>query len=157
MNPLDGLRDIHLPVTPGWWPPAPGWWLLVVFAVIAALLLRRPLRARRERRRMRRRLLAEIGALHERSADGEPLPTVLGDLSTLLRRVALARHPREQVAGLAGDAWLRFLDETGGGESFRVGAGRALAQGPFSPVLAGDAVDIDAVLAAARGWLARNG
>ena len=30
MNPGDSLplRDIHLPVAPGWWPPAPGWWLL---------------------------------------------------------------------------------------------------------------------------------
>ncbi|MCF6301054.1 MAG: DUF4381 domain-containing protein [Proteobacteria bacterium] len=31
------LRDIHLPVEPGFWPLAPGWWMLIV--VLSALLI----------------------------------------------------------------------------------------------------------------------
>jgi len=34
-NPLDQLKDIHLPEAVGFWPPALGWWLLAaVFVVI---------------------------------------------------------------------------------------------------------------------------
>ena len=38
---LSGLRDIHLPIEPSWWPPAIGWWLLLaaffVLLIIFAL------------------------------------------------------------------------------------------------------------------------
>ena len=32
-NPLDQLRDIHLPEPISWWPLAPGWWLLIIIAL----------------------------------------------------------------------------------------------------------------------------
>ena len=38
MDPLSGLRDIHLPPPPPLWPPAPGWWLLALLAIAAVVI-----------------------------------------------------------------------------------------------------------------------
>ncbi|MED5340321.1 MAG: DUF4381 domain-containing protein, partial [Pseudomonadota bacterium] len=38
-NPLQQLRDVHLPLEPGWWPPAPGWWLLICICIVAVFFL----------------------------------------------------------------------------------------------------------------------
>ena len=37
MNEIDlsGLKDIHIPIEPSWWPPALGWW----FALIGGIIL----------------------------------------------------------------------------------------------------------------------
>jgi len=32
-NPLDMLRDIHLPGEVSAWPPAPGWWILAILSI----------------------------------------------------------------------------------------------------------------------------
>ncbi|MYE13551.1 MAG: DUF4381 family protein, partial [Gammaproteobacteria bacterium] len=42
MDGVNGLRDIHEPLPPGWWPPAPGWWLVtLVVVVVLAWTVRR--------------------------------------------------------------------------------------------------------------------
>ena len=33
------LRDIHLPMEPGYWPLAPGWWVLIVLALILSYFI----------------------------------------------------------------------------------------------------------------------
>ena len=48
-------------------------------------------------------------------------------LSTLVRRVALARHPRSEVAGLTGARWIAWLEATGFGASART----ALLEAPY--------------------------
>lgn len=55
-------------------------------------------------------------------------------IAAILRRTALAAYPRTSVASLSGAAWLAFLDATGGGDTFRSGAGQPLAQAPYHPV-----------------------
>ena len=60
---LQQLRDIHLPVEPGWWPPAIGWWLLALMlaAAVAWLAWRLAARWRRFRpARTARALYREI-------------------------------------------------------------------------------------------------
>ena len=57
-NPLQQLRDVHLPLEPGWWPPAPGWWLLICSCIVAVFFLgltawrghkrKRPIRSAKE-------------------------------------------------------------------------------------------------------------
>lgn len=149
---LAQLRDIHAPPPPPWWPPAPGWWLLVAL-VLAGLAWRR--RARRLPPAVRRNAAlpaayAELEALlarHRRQADAARL---LADLSTLVRRVAVECHGRPRTAGLTGEAWLAFLDQTGGGREFRQGVGRLLATLPYQP--APREVD-EALIRLVRRWL----
>jgi hypothetical protein len=152
LPPALPLRDIHPPPPPGWWPPAPGWWLLgaLLLAGLAWLGLL-ALRAHRHRRR-RARLLAEL----QRLADGADTdPALVAAVSALLKRVALARWPREQVAALTGADWLAWLDRTGGAGAFTDGPGRVLADGPYAPAAPG--LDRPALLALAGRWLTRNG
>jgi hypothetical protein len=148
------LRDIHLPGEPAFWPPAPGWWL--VAAVAMALLAWMTVIALRRYRlhRQRQRVLAALAGLEQQLAN-ERTPDALARLSVLLRRLALMRFPRERVAALTGNAWLRFLDESGGNGRFVDGPGRVLGTGPYQRSLPSD-LDAAGLVALVREWVTRN-
>lgn len=144
---LSQLRDIHLPAPVSWWPPAPGWW-----GVLALLLLLGALAyvfySRRRRNRWRRSALSELEGLRDAAPE-----QMLRGLSVLLRRVAISRFPRRDVAALTGEAWLVFLDRIlGDGTEFQSGVGRVLISGPY----ADDArVDGAYLLALCERWIKR--
>jgi hypothetical protein len=151
---LLALRDIHLPAAPPWWPPAPGWWalalLLVVLLVIAAWWLWRAV----QRRRRWRQLLAHLNDL-ESKLQREPAPHYLAGLSALLRRLALVRYPRREVAPLNGEDWLAFLDRTGGDGAFQAGAGRVIGDAVYRKNPLGE-IDVAGLMRAVRVWVWQN-
>ncbi len=157
-DPLAQLRDWHLPDPIQWWPPAPGWWISAA-VLLAVLSWVAGVRWRRHRRlgAAARSALRELAALRAAvQTDGDTRAFVAA-LSRLLRRLALARFPREQVAGLTGDAWLNFLDVTGGGDGFRRGPGRALADLAYGATRAGDLPpNPDALADLAETWIRAN-
>lgn len=126
------LRDIHLPDTIGWWPPAPGWWLLLILllAVVAGVVLWR--RHRFRKLAYKREALAEWQTIHARFLQDKNGAQLLADLSVLLKRTCITRYGREQTAGLAGEQWLEFLDQTGKCQDFSKGPGRVLVHQRFS-------------------------
>jgi len=157
MNPtattaLD-LRDIHGAASPALWPPAPGWWLVALIVLALLLMGAVWLHRRWLRRRDRNEILSELDALSHCSS-GEHTADCIARLSALLRRLALRRYPRAQVAPLSGNAWLQFLDDTGGAGGFTRGAGRVLEDGAYRPD-SGD-VQIDPLLQLARRWVTHN-
>jgi hypothetical protein len=104
---LDNLRDIVVPEPPSFWPPAPEVWLLLVLVSAAVGILfyqRRRWRRANAYRRAGMALLDGAGTLHE--------------ISAILKRVALAAFPREQVASLYGEEWGAFLSQTCGRRDF---------------------------------------
>jgi len=152
MNPdLSQLRDIHLPERVSWWPPAPGWWLPATFGVLllalALYLVRRP-----RQNRWRRAALAQWQRLRADWTTGDiDGATAARELSVLLRRVALARFPRHQVAALSGEAWLAFLDSAVPEQPlFSSGPGRALLEAPYAVQAE---VDAEALFEACGRWL----
>jgi hypothetical protein len=152
-DPLAGLRGYHLPEPVTWWPPAPGWWLLTGLALIGVALLLYGAYRYRRRGALARQARAELAALQaafERERD--PVALARG-LSRLLRRFALARFPRQEVAGLTGEAWLAFLDTHGGEGRFRDGPGRVLIDAPYRLAAT---VPADALTALAGDWIRRN-
>lgn len=158
MNPLAQqalqLRDIHLPGPQAFWPPAPGWWIVAVaFALLLAWMAAVAVRRHRAHRR-RQRVLAAVTSLEE-ELGGEPTPATLARVSVLLRRLALMRFPRRQVAALTGNAWLEFLDTSGGNGRFAGGPGRVLALGPYQRALPSD-LDTSALAALVREWVGKN-
>lgn len=148
------LRDIHLPAAAAFWPPAPGWWLLAL-VVLATLAWGGVFAWRRYRiAQHRRRVLSALATIESRLLR-ERSPEMLARLSVLLRRLALTRFPRERVATLSGNAWLEFLDESGGGGRFRDGPGQVLAAGPYQRALSAE-FDPGPLAILVRDWVAKN-
>jgi hypothetical protein len=104
------LRDIHGLDAVSWWPLAPGWWLLILGAMV--LLLTITLLTRRlikyppgSWRGEARKALVRL----RRNARTMPDKKVAAELSEILRRIAIARHGRKQIANLNGNDWLNWL------------------------------------------------
>lgn len=146
---LAQLRDIHLPPPVDGWPPALGWWMLVgaVLLVIGLVWLLRTLRARN---RLQRRALDLLNQIEHRHLQSRDAVAFASQVSTLLRRVAVVRFPDQHPAGLTGEAWLDFLDRTGGNGAFRHGPGASLVSAPYKPH--GD-LDAPQLASVVRQWL----
>ena len=153
-DPLAALRDIHVPPPPGFWPPAPG---LIVAAciLIAACAVASIIAARRWRSgRFRRGALANLRRLRELHRAGMSETEIAMELSTLVRRVALALGPREEVAGLTGDGWIEWIESTlcEAGEDFDSATRTALLVAPYAR---GCRFDVARALAACECWIRR--
>ena len=125
------LRDIHLPADPSFWPLALGWWvMLIVISIIVFLLMWRIIR---------RRQLQFDGSVPQALArlewlskqDKMPDKQMIRQLSRLMRRTSMSLYGRDTVAGLAGSAWLQFLDSKYDQPAFTQGEGRALHNQPY--------------------------
>jgi Ca-activated chloride channel family protein len=146
-DPVAGLIDISLPVPIGLWPQT--WPLRIVLVMAAAALVSGIWWFIRSwhRNRYRREALAELDRI-ESATDGAASDTSAA-LASLVRRTALAAFPREQVASLAGPAWMAFLDRTASTRDFSEGAGQALEVGAYRPAPG----DPHALAGAARRWI----
>jgi uncharacterized protein DUF4381 len=98
---LNNLRDIVIPDVPSYWPPAPGLWVALGMVVALVVLVGWWLLDKRQRNAYRKVGLLLLG--DARSSY---------DVAVVLKRVALAVFPREQVASLYGDDWVAFLHRT---------------------------------------------
>jgi len=109
-NPLDQLRDIHLPDQIDQFPYAPGWWILVAFVLISIGYYL--FRLYRYRRAIRLLKPAKFEISQLRSLKNDELDAhSIAKLSALLKRVCLLYFPRKTVASLSGKSWLDFLNQ----------------------------------------------
>jgi hypothetical protein len=116
---------------------AAGWWVVRRYRSRAAA-------------RAARLELQRLKAAFDRG--GDPGDFARG-ISRLLRRYAMARFPRRQVAGLCGADWLEFLDRKGGRGGFRVGPGRVLTSAPYRRQ---SEVQVDELTDLVEEWIERN-
>lgn len=146
MNPdLSQLHDIHLPASVSWWPLALGWWLLLALLVVM-LLVGFGFYRRYQRQRWRREALALLRQLQQQSLTPKALVV---EYSQLLRRVAISRFPRTEVAALTGEQWLVFLDQQMKVPGFQQ-QGRMLITAPYSATVEGD---LDELSALCERWI----
>jgi hypothetical protein len=103
----------------------------------------------------RRAALAEWQQLKTQLADSRGREAALRHLPGLVKRVALAAFPREAVASLSGEPWLRFLDRTGHTDAFTAGSGRALSELAYDPRLAAhlEAKTTEDLFRVVQGWI----
>ena len=150
-DPLAALRDIHMPPEPGLWPPAPGWWILaLLLLLIAGGVATWRIRARR-RDRPRREALLALAALRRELAEGAAPQRVAAESTSLLRRAALARFPRREVAGLTGRDWLDFLTASGGGAGFTAPEAAPLVRAPYAPRIGAD--EAERIIGLCERWI----
>ena len=148
-DPVAGLVDIPLPHEVNLWPHTWASRIAIVALLVAAAGLVFQFVRHRRANRYRREALAELARLQRAgAAPGQ----MLTQLSLLLRRTALAAFPREQVASLAGTAWLAFLDRTSSGRQFSEGDGRVLAGGPYQRTPPNDA-ELRSLAVLTRQWI----
>jgi hypothetical protein len=112
---LEQLADIAVPDSVPWIPETWGWAALGTLVVAVAVWALLRWRRHREANRYRRDALAELTRLEGRLGDEAGRAEALAALPGLLKRVALAAWPRQDVAALSGAAWVTFLRRHGGG------------------------------------------
>jgi hypothetical protein len=98
---LSNLRDIVIPDAPPFWPPASGVWVALAMIAATLIFVAWQLHTARQRNAYRKAGLMLLGSAE-----------TAYDVSVVLKRVALAVFPREQVASLYGDDWAAFLHKT---------------------------------------------
>ncbi len=145
------LRDLHLPDAIGWWPLAPGWWFVLFVAATLVGYLVWYVYKRWQHNAPRRFALRQLARYEAEYAQHRNPVTLGGQLSELLRRGMLAYAPREEVAGLTGEAWLQWLDRGMPLPYFHTEGGKSLLQLPYRDP-AGDFsnLDVGALLSAVR-------
>jgi Domain of unknown function (DUF4381) len=143
-NPaLDKLHDYYKPAPPTWTPQTTGWYVL--FAIGVLLLLWLAIRIIRHwlENRYRREALRKLAV------------ATPDQFSALLKRTALAVWPREKVASLSGDAWLKFLGDAAATESFRSTPGNRIEDVALSRS-AVSVQDAQVLRAIAAEWIRRH-
>ncbi|CDZ76004.1 hypothetical protein BN59_00268 [Legionella massiliensis] len=150
---LAKLHDIHLPELIGWWPLAPGWYLLLLIALLVLGLIIYWVHRSHKHRRAKLQALVLLQGYEQEYQDEANSQQSSMKVSELLRRVALAYYPREEVASLQGEAWLNFLTKTSKGIDFNTLSNYLLAL-PYQP---SKPVDLGPLFDNARRWIKQRG
>ena len=148
---LAGLKDIHLPPQPGWWPPALGWWLVAILLLTIIIFSLRKWRQRQTRLRPIKLALKELKTLDFTVTDANQRQLLLQQISALIRRFSLAFFQEKEIADLCGQPWLDFLCENSGTVD-RVALRKTFAPlllGPYAPTCD---VDLKALEKAVETW-----
>jgi len=129
-NPLDQLKDIHLPEAIGFWPPALGWWLtgLLLMALLVTGLF---FYQRFQKSAYRRAAVQQLNLLFSDYQQPQQSHEISAQLNRLLKAVAQQSYSAEQVSRLTGTQWLNFLDSGANMQSFAQGPGQILASAPY--------------------------
>lgn len=100
MNPLDQLKDIHLPQAVSYWPPAWPWWLLA-FVLLAVCIF---IIWHKKRQAWRKHAIKQLEHFNWQQPDH-----VYRDVNKLLKQICVHKVDKT-AANLSGEAWLHFLD-----------------------------------------------
>jgi len=154
-SPLDLMHDIKELDPAHWWPPGPGW-LLVVLALLAVaafiywLLQQRRLYPLGRWQKDAKQRLNDL----KRGITAGNAKRVAGELSELLRRIAVARCGRKHIAALTGDAWLAWLSQNDSSGFDWETHGKPLLVLPYAPNAGNlDAESLRQLIDAAIVWM----
>jgi hypothetical protein len=130
---LEGLIEIALPQAIRYTPQTIGW--LILFGLILILFIWIVYRRYQYRKanRYRRWALEKLQDIERILRQNLGLEKALAEIPVLVKQTALHCFPREKIASLSGENWLRFLDASCGGTDFTDGPGQILEQTAYQP------------------------
>ncbi|WP_119393859.1 DUF4381 domain-containing protein [Salinibius halmophilus] len=101
-------HDVVSLAPPPVWPLAIGWWLVIALTVPCLVLIVWWL----IRLRLRNKAVRQLYKQWRLQAKRQPTPdfATIKQMSESLKRLLINRHGRDEVAQLAGKAWLNYLD-----------------------------------------------
>lgn len=144
---LDRLEDIVTPEPVSWWPPAPFWYCVIAVAALWMLYGLIAATCRWLQNAYRRQALKELSEIQADFALS---------VSSILKRVALVSFPKQQVASLAGQDWVRFLNETCEGVDFSQQPVCMIATASSDPHQSLTESDCVQLVAEAQKWVAHH-
>lgn len=143
------LKDIHLPEAIGWWPPAIGWWILPILIplAIALIIWLYELFSCQTAIKSAKKQLQYIKQQNQMAAQPR-----IALLSELIRRTAISSSPRHESAGLTGETWLKYLDQSVQGSPFSQGVGQHLVDTHYKKTVEDD-INITELITLCETWL----
>ena len=142
---LERLADIETLPPVSWWPPAPGWYLVMAAVLVLGVTALVAVWRRRQGNAYRAAALGELNRVVRE-------PAGLPRIAQILKRTALVRMPRQNIAGLSGEEWLHWLQQSGNGVTFTDKSRQLLSEklyGTGQP----SAQEIDELVMTARAWV----
>ncbi len=130
------LRDIHLPEPISWWPVAPGWWMLIatILLIIAVVFISRKIYISKQ---LKRDIKEELENIKQQFQQAQNKSQLAKSLSILLRRASISYYPKADIAGLTGEHWLSYLDDSNtrlsANNRFQSDIGKVLLSAPYLP------------------------
>ena len=109
--------------------------------------------ARRRRNRYKKEAIVALNHIHQQFSDTSNTLVALEAINGLLKQVSMTRYGRHQAAGLSGDAWLEFLDQTGKTTQFGKGPGRCLTYTLYTP---NPVAPIEDLLDLTKKWITKQ-
>ena len=150
---LSGLRDIHLPEIPSLWPLPAVFWITLFLIFSGAFVIFR-LWKFAHRITAKKYANNEVKSITVRFSGNSY--KIASEICLLLRRIALMKYKREDVSGLSGKAWRRFLEQTVKKPVFDGAAGDVVENIMFIPPDRFRQQDVAPLITAAKEWIAEN-
>lgn len=145
---LSGLKGLHLPLEPDFFPLAIGWWIALLFLLIVLIasisvgfyVWFDPMR----------QALRELKIIYKT----HPQKNIVfaKEVSKLLKRVAILKFGRETVAQLSGPQWASFLQEHGN-NTLSFNQANLIAYSTYLPPSATEPISVDELNKAVQKWI----
>lgn len=149
MNPaLQQLKDIHLPPVIPVWLTAPGW---IILYIVTVALFSYGIYIWYSRRKQRYTIKYALQQLNQLKIHNPDDINIAAEISTLIRRTALYYFQRDAIAGLSGQDWLVFLNDSGRTTEFTTVTGQLLLDAPYRK---NNHDDLAPLFALTQRWLA---
>ena len=150
---LSGLRDIHLPEIPSVWPLPLRFWIVLSSLFLCVFLVR-----------LLWRYIHRVTAKKYANNEVESLTIkfsgnsykIASEICLLLRRIAVMKFGRRNVADLSGKKWRQFLESTTKKPVFSGDAGDIVENIMFIPAEQFRYKDVSVLVSAAKEWIAEN-
>ena len=129
----DGLIEIALPQAISYTPETIGWFILfgLIFIFLVWIAYRRY--KHKKANLYRRWALEKLQDIERILRQNLGVEMALAEIPVLVKQTALHCFPREKIASLSGENWLRYLDASYGGTDFTDGPGQILEQPAYQP------------------------